>query len=159
MLMSWSRADDRPRSSKLAGRIRLGLSLLALSCWTGCGQGASLERLPVHPVQGIIKYGNEKLEGAFVVFHPAPGSDPRVLPARGSVGGDGSFTVTTYESSDGAVEGEYIVTVVRTPLVERDGDQIAGPNVLPEKYSKAESSDLKVRVQAGPNQLEPLTLR
>ncbi len=94
MPMSWSRANDRPKSSKLAGRIRLGLSLLALSCWTGCGQGASLERLPVHPVQGIIKYGNEKLEGAFVVFHPAPGSDPRVLPARGSVGGDGSFTVT-----------------------------------------------------------------
>ncbi|MDP1561963.1 MAG: hypothetical protein Q8M16_11345 [Pirellulaceae bacterium] len=159
MLMSWSRADDRPRSSKFAGRVRLGLSLLAVCCWTGCGQRASLERLPVHPVQGIIKYGNEKLEGAMVVFHPAPGSDPRILPARGSVGGDGTFSVTTYEASDGAVEGEYIVTVVRNPLIERDGDHVAGPNVLPPKYSKAETSDLKVRVAAGPNQLEPLSLR
>lgn len=159
MSMSWSSADDRPRSPKFAARIRLGLSLLALSCWTGCGQGGSWERLPVHPVQGSIKYGNEKLEGALVVFHPASGSDPRILPARGSVAGDGTFSVTTYEASDGAVEGEYILTVVRNPLLERDGDHVAGPNVLPPKYSKAETSDLKVRVAAGPNQLEPLSLR
>jgi hypothetical protein len=143
------------------GQARLGIAfgLLVLPPLAGCGRGDALERLPVHPVSGSIAFGNKSLEGGLVVFHPVAGSDPRVLPARGVVAADGTFAVTTYESNDGAVVGEYIVTVVRTPLVERDGDQIAGPNVLPEKYSRAESSDLTVHVQAGPNQLSPLTLR
>jgi len=143
------------------GRAGLGiaLGLLVFPPVLGCGRGEARERLPVHPVSGRIEFGGKEVGGALVVFHPVAGSDPRVLPARGTVASDGSFAVTTYESNDGAVVGEFVVTVVRTPLVERDGDQIAGPNVLPDKYSRVETTDLQVRVQEGPNQLAPLTLR
>jgi len=132
--------------------------MLWLACLSGCGSSETAERLPVHPVAGTIKFGGERLEGAFVVLHPVEGSDPRALPARGYVDAQGNFRVTTYEANDGAAVGQYVVTVVHTPLIERDGDKVAGPNVLPAKYATSATSELKVPVVEGPNTLPEISL-
>jgi hypothetical protein len=147
------------RRNELTRLLLVPAGLLLLGTFSGCGSNATADRLPVHPVEGVVQYGTEKLDGAFLVLHPVPGSDPKVIPARGSVGAEGKFSVTTYEANDGAVAGDFIVTVVRTPLIERDGDQVAGPNVLPAKYAKPTTSDIKVTIVEGTNQLSPISLK
>jgi hypothetical protein len=90
-----------------------------------------------------------------VVLHPQPGSDPRIQPARGTVDQVGKFKITTNQSGDGAAVGDYLVTVVHTPLVKKEGDIGAGPNVLPPKYESPATTDLKVTVVAeSPNVLD-----
>jgi hypothetical protein len=52
---------------------------------------------------------------------------------------DGSFVLTTYTANDGAPLGDYIVTITGS--------------AVPEKYGKAETSDLRVSVKTGSNVL------
>jgi hypothetical protein len=134
------------------------LLTMSLTAAIGCGSSRD-DRVAVYPVEGAISFGGQSLEGAFVVLHPEDVEDPRALPARGYVDHAGKFTLTTYEAGDGAAEGEYRVTVVHTPLVQRDGDVAAGPNVLPAKYATPRETSLRVRVAAGPNSLPALELQ
>jgi hypothetical protein len=123
----------------------------------GCGQGAS-QRAPVVPVQGQISFNGAAIPGAFVVLHPQ-GDPTRTPPARGQVRLDGTFSVTTFDANDGAVAGEYTVTVEWRRTVRVGGDVEVGPNVLPAKYSSPKTSDLHVRVAEGGGQLPPLIIR
>jgi hypothetical protein len=140
--------------------VRRCIPLLALTLMVAVGcNSARDDRVKVYPVEGAVSFGGKSLEGALIVLHPEEVTDARVLPARGYVDGTGRFSMTTYESGDGAAEGEYRVTVVHTPLIERDGDVVAGPNVLPPKYASPRDTDLRVRIAAGPNSLPALELK
>lgn len=131
---------------------------LTLAAVAGCSTSRD-DRVAVHPVEGGVSFGGQSLEGALIVLHPEDVEDPRVLPARGYVDDAGRFRLTTYEAGDGAAEGEYRVTVVHTPLVQRDGDVVAGPNVLPFKYATPRQTALRVRIAAGSNSLPILELQ
>ena len=75
---------------------------------------------------------------------------------------DGSFSPTTYASDDGAPAGDYAVTVAwvreqdnqNAPLEEQRPPQ----NLVPERYSKTETSGLTVQIKPGPNELAPFHL-
>jgi hypothetical protein len=123
----------------------------------GCSR-SDKNRVAVHPVEGAIQFRGQAMEGAFVSLHPK--SAPEGVPTpRATVARDGSFTVSTYNGNDGAPEGDYVVTVQWYRPVRVGNDLVGGPNVLPQKYGSAETSDLIVRVAAGENHLKPIKLQ
>jgi hypothetical protein len=111
---------------------------------------STAQRQPTQLVHGQLFFEGVPAAGATVVFQKIGGKDKRAVRAEATVDADGSFTLTTYTANDGAPEGEYAVTAVwRKPLVDAAGK--LGPNILPPRYAKAESSGLKVTIKPGPN--------
>ena len=125
----------------------------------GCQKQPSEPRVPVVPVAGTVVFDGQPTPGALVVFHPVQGTQSQTPPARGTVGDDGAFDLTTYEANDGAPPGEYKVTIEWRRLIDDNGDVRTGPNVLPERYSRPQTTDLVVRVAEGPNRLPPLQVQ
>lgn len=120
---------------------------------TGCGAG----QLKTVPVTGTVTYKGDPLEGAAVVFFKE-----KAPPATGQTDASGTFTLTTFEPNDGAVPGDYVVTVAKmesAPEVTDDG-RIPRPasdkppkSLVPIKYSEPKSTDLKETVAStGPNE-------
>jgi len=107
-------------------------------------------RRPTHPVRGQLFFEGVPAPGATVVFQPIDGKGKRPARAEGRVEADGSFSLSTYGANDGAPEGDYAVTVVwRKPFVDAAGKP--GPNVLPTRYAKADTSGLKATIKPGSN--------
>lgn len=138
-------------AAKIKGLV-LGAALLA----GGCAQKDE-SRAPVFPVRGQLSFEGQSAPGAFVVFHSVEdtGDEPRPIA---HVGPDGSFQLTTYDKDDGAPSGEYAVTVEWRKLVTKGEEAEAGPNVIPGRYAKPETTPLKVTVAEAPNDLPPLQL-
>lgn len=108
--------------------------------------GKTVARKPTHPVRGQVFFEGTPIPGAHVVLQAKEGT----LKAQGIVEADGSFALTTYKANDGAVAGDYTVTVV---WQRKEANGKTGANLLPAKYATAKSTKLTARVQAGPNDL------
>src|SRR5437762_3526860 len=78
---------------------------------TACSN--KLEKKEVYPVRGKVLLEGKPAQGARVVFHPDDGGDVRTIKPQATVGADGTFVVSTYNSADGAPEGTYRVTVTQ----------------------------------------------
>jgi hypothetical protein len=124
---------------------------------SGCGQ-SDKNRVAVHPVTGSVQFRGLPTAGAFVSLHAKNATDSVPTP-RATVAKDGTFTVTTYDGNDGAPEGDYVLTVQWYRPVRVGNDLVGGPNVLPVKYASAQTSDVKIRIAAGENQLKLIHLR
>ena len=135
------------------------VAVVALMVAGGCRKQSAADRVPVVPVAGAVAFEGQPIPGALVVFHPLSGAASQTLPARGTVQDDGTFQLTTYEANDGASPGEYKVTVEWRRLISDNGDVKAGPNVLPPRYSRPQTTDLVVRVAEGSNHLKPLQVQ
>ena len=73
---------------------------------------------------------------------------------------DGTFDLTTYHSGDGAPPGEYAITVELRGLVTGGEEPVrTGPNTLPAKYAKPESSALKYTVVEGENEIPTIDIK
>ena len=131
--------------------------LIATAALAGCGQQGP-PRVPVFKTTGKVLFQNQPPAGALVVLHPR-GATPDAPRPTAQVKPDGTFEATTFDSGDGAPQGEYVVTVQWFPVRKVAGDFVPGPNVLPKKYSTPESSNLIVRVAEGENSLPPITLQ
>jgi hypothetical protein len=96
------------------------------------------------------------------MFTPAEGSqgDAQRI-ATGQLESDGSFTLTTFDTGDGAVLGPHIVTIesrgdmeaIKKMNLKKDGViayKLPKP-AIPEKYTKTQGSPLKQTVVAGSN--------
>jgi hypothetical protein len=145
-------------SCTLAADTRLKVALGSLAAFTlfavGCGGDAAADRVPTFPVQGSITFRGQPMPGAVVTLHPKTPAEGVPAP-RAQVDKDGSLKVSTYDGGDGAPAGEYVVTVQWYRLVGSGGDVVAGPNVIPPKYTAAGSSDLIVRVaESGANSFD-----
>ncbi len=127
----------------------------------GCGKG----RPKTVPVTGTVTFDGKPVEGASVAFYPAEGG----RPATGTTDAQGKFTLTTFESGDGALPGSYNVTVMKVSGGEATADEDSdteetlmgdmgseGESLLPPKYANVKSSGLTVEVKAG---MEPVTLQ
>lgn len=140
-------APGRPVTSR---SIALGALLLAVAgLVSGCGRSEP-ERLGVHPVSGQVTYQGKPAAGAFVVFHAKADKD-KFPPPTAQVDEQGNFTLGTYAREDGAPAGDYAVTVVLRKPVQKDGEFVPGPNVLPPQYSKPATTKLNIQVAAGAN--------
>ena len=61
----------------------------------------------------------------------------------------------TYALDDGAAEGDYLVTVEWFKPVQKNDDYVIGPNLVPEKYGKPQTSPIEVHVAAAAEPVAP----
>ena len=135
-----------------------GAAGLLVLAWCGLSFGKrDVDRIEVHPAQGRVQFGDAIPEGALLTLHPL--SPALSIRPKATVRADGTFQISTYGASDGAPEGDYRVTIVWHQLVEVDGEPTAGPNLLPPSYSQPGTTDLRVSVKPGTNELSPLQIR
>ena len=137
----------------------LFLSALCFALCSGCGEGGpKVDRPPVFPVHGVVKYNGEPVVGADVTFT----SETANKSAFGRTDEKGVYHLTTFNSNDGAVEGKQSVLIVKTlastptaPAASIDSAEYVPPGyetepvvveepkaVIPAKYAKAETSGL-----------------
>jgi hypothetical protein len=149
-----TRSVSRPGRRRGLGLLDAAIAAIAL---TGCAD-AKPEQVPVFPATGKITFKGEPTVGAVIGLHAKTPPTEQYPAPRASVGVDGSFKITTYAGGDGAPEGDYTVTVLWYKPIKNGNDLMSGPNVIPAKYTKPETSDLEVKIVAGENILPPLQL-
>lgn len=112
----------------------------------GCGSDGKPRRVPVN---GTITYIGKPVPNGDVVFVPVDASNG--FRARGKANELGQFTLTTFDEGDGAIAGEYKVTVFAYRPVDpkRDAGMIAprvGFPAVPQKYFDQQTTDLSATV-------------
>jgi hypothetical protein len=118
------------------------VALLILSM-AGCG-GPS----PVS-AGGTIAYQEKPVANANVQFVPTGQGQERKI-ATGETDAEGKFTVGTVKPSDGAVPGDYTVTVTpKGPAATAGNYELPSKPPFPAHYSDATTSSLKVTVKRG----------
>jgi hypothetical protein len=139
----------------------LGLALVIAGC-----ELSEPKLKPVFPVRGSVFVEGKPAVGAVVMFHPLPlgSGSTRSLTSRGTVGPDGNFRLTTYNTDDGAPEGEYAVAVYwpgkRAGKREADEDSSdLPPDRLGLRYNNPATSNVKARVTPPETQLDRCDLR
>ena len=122
-------------------------------------------------VSGVVKYNGAPVEGATIVFSPVAGGRPGTAVSDSQ----GHYDLSTYGDKDGAVPGEYKVTVEKSKTegeapnltyeqindMQMRGEPIPGPvtkNLLPEKYISPATTELTATVKSGTNDV-PLELK
>jgi hypothetical protein len=156
-------SSDRREAIARALSVAAG-ALVAVLLLTSVGCGSSSPaRLPVFHTTGQVKIQGHPAAGAFVVLHPhgMPGKGPDgvVVRPHGIVHSDGTFELTSYETGDGAPAGEYSVTLELRKVVKYpSGDSGPGPNLVPKKFTKPETSTIIVEIVEGQNELKPIVL-
>ena len=80
-----------------------------------------------------------------------------VLPTATS-GADGAFELGTYGAADGAPEGDYVLTAAWRQSADSGSD---APEIdrLGGRYIDPARSKLKVKIDAGPTELQPFELQ
>lgn len=129
---------------------------LAIAC-PACSSG----RKPVHPVRGQVLVNGQPVPQAQVLFHPtgaAPNAASDAVRPTGQTDEQGYFTLTSYASNDGAPEGDYDVTVTWFRLAQSGRNDLMRYNALPPRYATPQTSQLRVTVNKGSNELPALQL-
>lgn len=132
----------------------LGITPLAvaISLLVGCSDDKWLADRP-EPVSaaGTVLYNDQPVEGAVVTF--VPQGHQHAASARTDA--DGQFSMRTFGDMEGAVPGEYIVTVMKVerssagPSPTSDDAVVPEPTetwLLPGRYSNAATSGLTASV-------------
>ena len=138
------------------------LLMTVVGCGGG-GEGAGNREKTV-AVSGVVTFNNVPVEGATVTFSPGSGAatDSKAKAAFGVTDANGTYHLTTYALNDGAIPGNYFVTVSKQFPVERKPDpdeenyqppeeteaKAPPPTTgLPPKYATPTSSGLKAEVK------------
>jgi hypothetical protein len=130
--------------------------LAALFC-IGCGPRNNPHFEKTIPISGKVTLGNgSPLRGGLITLHP---KDTTKGESRGTIGKDGRFTLGTYKISDGAMPGQYTVTV--EPIVyDKQGNMRPDKSLgIPTKYASPESSNLTVEIKDEASQELNVVLR
>ena len=133
---------------------------IALALMAGCGP----DRPETAPVSGRITLGGQPVATGRIIFYPEQGRS-----AIGAIGPEGVYTLTTFEPGDGALLGEHQVTIQATKVTGpampssfeeelRQGGSGRAASVpaavqwiVPQEYSRRESSPLRAEVARGQN--------
>lgn len=122
----------------------------------GCA-GRDSEQAKVYPVHGAVFFNGKPAAGATVRVHGVEGASGPLMP-RAVVQKDGTFALTTYETGDGVPPGRYRASVYWRQQGREEGQE--GPSLIPERYSRPETSGLEIVVKAEPeNKLAPFILK
>ena len=129
------------------------LRIAALFCLLlimGCGD----QPTGYLPVSGSVKTkAGEGCAGAMVVFHPVAGNQTTRKKSIATCDEHGAFELTTTRLGDGALAGEYVVTVVWYRQQENDPSVLSetskGPDLLSGRYENPKSSELTAIVTQG----------
>lgn len=105
-------------------------------------------------VTGTVKFADgTPLAGGTVEFRNITDDITKQVNARGEIGPDGKFELTTFAPNDGALAGEHQVCIFPpTYEVPSNLSTEPPPNPLARKFMAYETSELKYNVSAqGPN--------
>lgn len=110
----------------------------------GCGRDLP----PVAAVSGRVTYKGEPVVQGTIMFKPEHGR-----PAVGTIGSDGRYTLTTFDSGDGAMLGSHKVMI---DAWRAKGNSINAKIewLVPDLYSTANTSPLKAEVKSGDNTID-----
>jgi hypothetical protein len=145
-------------ASVLLRKTSITTLVLCSALLTGCGKTKeSWEQ--VYPAKGIVNFGGKPVAGAVISLIPQDPEIPDTVRPTATAKEDGTFEIGTYSKADGAPEGKYKVLVLHYPVIGSKASPAAGPNDLPRKYSKAETTDLLVEVVAPNTEFQPLELK
>ena len=154
------------------------LVLVALTLTVGCSVEDS-SHPKTYPVSGTVKFNGSAVEGATITFQLTEGKENAI----GSTDKSGKYTLSTFKPNDGAVAGQYKVSITKydvepiktsalppgqiasgdlpadyaAPAINVGGGKgSTGPkNSLPAKYANADSSALRALVEtAGENKFD-----
>jgi hypothetical protein len=107
----------------------------------GCGSA----RLKTAPVRGTVTYLGKPVPNGTVNFMHASGPT-----ASGAIQRDGSYTLTTFRSGDGAVPGSYTVVIVAiadmSGRLPEDRNPLPPP-IVPDQYTSVATSPLRAEVK------------
>lgn len=138
---------------------RTALSLLAglglLLPLAGCSARAGMPKLG--KVSGKVIYKGKPVESGHIVFTPVEGKGGATgQSATGEIGRDGSYEMTTFDTGDGAILGQHIISVeVRSstempkPKPDSTIDYVLPKSVIPSNYSSPDKSPLRYTVREG----------
>jgi hypothetical protein len=140
--------------------------LLIPAAAASCSRGE--ERVPTFPVQGELFVGHQPAEGATVILRPNSAAEETAAAVwtsgfpRATVQSGGAFTVGTYESSDGAPAGEYVI-LVQWPTVQVDHETSESTaegidDRLQGRYLDPQKSRHRVVIKQEPNDLGRIEL-
>ena len=131
--------------------LRYLAAVLVMIGLVGCGgEPGKPARAPVSG-KVVTKEGKD-CDGALVVFHASAPDRATDAKPVGTTGTDGGFALTSFETNDGAIPGDYCVTIVwpaskqsaRLSLSSAGGggggDQLAG------RYGDPHSPKIKISV-------------
>jgi hypothetical protein len=130
------------------------IPLLAAALLAGCSNSATR-----YPVEGQVLAGTQPVAEAMVVFHPrfeTPPGDPKPL---GITNSEGKFQLTSLQSNDGALPGDYRITI-ELRQERTSGEELVrdGPNLLPPRYARPDSTPFQFKVGSGQNVAPPLII-
>jgi hypothetical protein len=121
-----------------------------VSAVAGCSGSAA-------SVSGTVTLDGQPLTKGDVSFHPDGGSG---APAYGQIDAQGRYSLSTGTEA-GLAPGAYTAVVVATKdppqLYDKTGAEIPPIPITPGKYGSTTTSDLKVQVKPGKNDI-PLAL-
>jgi hypothetical protein len=145
--------------------MRTGIVAVVGLCFlfAGCG-GVPSAKPKVYPVSGKVTQKGKPLTAGDVMFTPSGGPDGAFGHiATGQIESDGSYTLTTFNTGDGAVRGRHKVTVVARDnadlrkMNELKGGAIAyklPKSLVPAKYTKVDTTPLTYTVEDGQNTID-----
>src|SRR5262245_7759316 len=120
---------------RVAGALAV---MLLCGSLAGCGPG-------LQPVRGKVTLPDGKpAAGSQVVFEGTEAG--KQVSARGDVGADGSYEMSTFKPGDGVPAGKYKVQVNPPPMVNAEGPYVSPFNA---KFSNLETSGLEFEVKRG----------
>jgi hypothetical protein len=128
---------------------------------SGCGSADGPAVVKVYAVTGkVLLADGEPLTGGRIWLVPAGDS---LMSSSGEIGGDGTFTVATGPSGEGAPAGEYKVRIEPSAPVRasRSHGGRVDPRTrpFPEKYLDEDSSQVRVTVRPDVNQWDAIRLK
>lgn len=115
------------------------LLVILTAFFFGCGKGD-----PHVPVTGTLKFADGTVPKGFeryITFQPKPGG-PGTKGASSMIADDGTYSLRTLRPGDGALPGNYVVTV---HVVDSIHD---GKSLVARKFTDASTTPLKATVDA-----------
>jgi hypothetical protein len=123
---------------------RFGLVAICLVA-AGCGR-----RITLVPAEGRVTLDGKPVEFGAVMVQPVAGP-----AAQGRITSDGTFRLGTFKPDDGAIQGPATVRVVcRKDITQPGGEKAYGPSLIPDRYTRFDTSGLTVEIKAGMKPLE-----
>ncbi|WP_435020786.1 hypothetical protein TA3x_002020 [Tundrisphaera sp. TA3] len=127
------------------GVMKTCLFAAALAVASGCGSGNGLH---LAKVRGTVTYKGEPIPYGTILFEPDAESGTAGPSAMGSIAGDGSFTLSTEESGDGAIVGTHRLAVVGLePMPDAPAAALPDPETSPREFmiAKTQAGTRKAR--------------
>lgn len=148
MMGVWS--SMRTDNTLLCVAFRLGCLATISAMFLGCS-----DRLRTYPASGRVEFTSG---GVVHVGTVELKSREHGVQARGSIGGDGSFVLSTYDAGDGAVEGAHDCVVVQFVMTEDvAGHKPSTIGVVDRRYASYATSGLQVDIS--PNKSNEVLIR